>query len=66
MNRVADLETMDRAALVAAWAGVFGTPAPKGLSRAFLRRFLATEVQTRRRGGIGRRTKAVLEAPAAT
>ena len=52
MIRVADLETMDRAALIAAWTELFGTPAPKGLSQAFLRRFLATEIQTRRLGGL--------------
>ena len=62
MIRLADLETMDRAALVAAWAGTFGSPAPKGLSRAFLRRFLATEIQTRCRGGPSRATRSALEA----
>lgn len=60
MIRVTDLETMDRAALVAAWSEIFGCPAPKSLSRAFLRRFLATEVQVRRRGGLGKRTMAAL------
>jgi hypothetical protein len=60
MIRIADLETMDRAALVAAWSMVFGTPAPKSLSQAFLRRFLATEFQTRRRGGLSKQTKAAL------
>ncbi|RYH06260.1 DUF2924 domain-containing protein [Tropicimonas sp. IMCC6043] len=60
MIRVADLETMDRAALIAAWTDVFGTPVPKGLSRSFLRRFLATEIQTRRSGGLPARVRKVL------
>ncbi len=52
MIRVSDLETMDRAALIAAWAEVFAAPAPKGISRSFLRRFLAIEIQTRRSGSL--------------
>lgn len=52
MIEVRDLETMDRDALIAAWAAVFGKPAPKGMSQSFLRRFLAMEIQTRRRGGM--------------
>ena len=57
---VSDLETMDRAALIAAWPKIFGTAAPKGLSRTFLRCFLATEVQKRRFGGLPRRVKTAL------
>ncbi|MDU8913210.1 DUF2924 domain-containing protein [Aestuariicoccus sp. MJ-SS9] len=49
---VARIETMDRAALVAAWTDLFGTPVPKSLSQAFLRRFLAFELQSRRYGGL--------------
>jgi hypothetical protein len=49
---VSDLETMDRAALLAAWSTVFGTPVPKNISRPFLRRFLAFELQARRTGGL--------------
>ncbi len=45
---VAEIETMDRAALIAAWDAVFGTPVPKRLSSPFLRRFLAFEMQARR------------------
>jgi len=37
---------------VAAWSEVFGTPVPKRLSRPFLRRFLAFEVQARQHGGL--------------
>ncbi|SDL26002.1 DUF2924 domain-containing protein [Aliiruegeria lutimaris] len=60
MIRVADLQTMDRAALIAAWVEVFGTPVPKGLSQSFLRRFLATEIQTRRSGGLPTRIRKAL------
>ena len=49
---VAEIETMDREALIAAWDEVFGTPVPKRLSIPFLRRFLAFEVQARQRGGL--------------
>ena len=41
MIGVEDLETMDRAALLAAWSEIFRSPAPKGMSQTFLRRFLA-------------------------
>jgi len=58
---VAEIEAMDRAALLAAWDNLFGTPAPKGLSRAFLRRFIAFEVQARRDGGLPRGFLAGLE-----
>ena len=49
---VAEIETVDRAALIAAWKEVFGTPAPKRLSSPFLRQFLAVEVQAHERGGL--------------
>lgn len=49
---VAEIEAMDRAALTAAWDQFFKTPVPKSLSRPFLRRFLAFEVQARRMGGL--------------
>lgn len=49
---VAEIETMDRAALIAAWTQVFGTPVPKRLSSPFLRRFLAFEIQARESGGL--------------
>ena len=61
MIRVADLETMDRAALLAAWTNTFGAPAPKGISRTFLRRFLAFEIQARRMGGLSKQTTAALK-----
>jgi hypothetical protein len=58
---VADLETMDRAALVAVWSEVFGSPAPKSMGRNFLRRFLAFEIQARRRGGLPKSVVTALE-----
>ena len=51
MPLIADIEAMDRAALITASAEAFGTPVPKRLSRPFLRRFLAFEVQARQSGG---------------
>ena len=49
---VAGIEAMDRAALIAAWTGLFRSPVPKGLSQSFLRRFLAFEAQARQFGGL--------------
>lgn len=49
---VRDLETMDRAGLIALWHDLFGGPPPKSLSRPFLRRALAFEVQARAMGGL--------------
>jgi hypothetical protein len=60
MIRLSDLETMDRAALLAAWSDLFCAPAPKGISRMFLRRFIAFEIQARRSGGLSKRTMAQL------
>ena len=52
MPTVAEIEAMDRAALLAAWSDLVGSRVPKGLSQPFLRRFLAFEVQARRGGGL--------------
>jgi len=49
---VAEVKAMDRTELVATWAETFGAPAPKNLSRTFMRRFLAFEIQARRQGGL--------------
>ena len=49
---VTELEAMDRAALSTVWNQVFATPIPKRLSSAFLRRFIAFEMQSRERGGL--------------
>ena len=60
MIRTEDLETMDRADLIAAWNGVFGRPVPKGLSQSMLRRFLAFDLQARRAGGLSKTAQAAL------
>lgn len=52
IHSIADIETMGRTALIAAWSEVFGTPVPKRLSRPFLRRFVAFETQARQSGGL--------------
>lgn len=49
---LAEIETMDRAALIAACDVVFGTPVPKRLSSPVLRRYLAFEMQARGSGGL--------------
>ena len=51
---ISDIDTMDRAALSAAWTDLFSEPVPKSLSQAFLRRFIAFEIQARRQGGLPR------------
>lgn len=61
MIRTSDLETMDRAALLAAWSTVFKSPAPKGISRPFLRLFLAYELQALRSGGLPKHVEAALK-----
>ena len=58
---VADIEAMDRAALMTAWSDLFQSPVPKGLSQPFLRRFLAFEAQARRFGGLPKRFLADLD-----
>jgi hypothetical protein len=65
MITLADLETMDRAALTAAWSRIMGSPVPKGLSKPFLRRFLAFEIQARRAGGLPKGFVGQLRAKAA-
>ncbi len=62
---VGEIETMDRAALIAAWDTLFDMPVPKGLSRSFLRRFIAFQVQARQRGGLPRGFVAELQKKAA-
>ena len=59
--KVADIEAMDRAALLAAWSYLFQTPVPKGLSQSLLRRFLAFEVQARQLGGLPKGFRADLD-----
>lgn len=61
---VTDIETMDRSALIVAWKEAFHTSVPKGLSKGLMRRFLAIDVQTRRNGGLSKKTQAALQKPA--
>lgn len=58
---VAEIEAMDRTALISAWSLVFATSVPKSLSQQFIRRFLAFEVQARRSGGLPKGFVAKLE-----
>jgi len=60
---IAQIEAMDRAALVAAWSKTFRTPVPKSLSKALMRRFLAVEIQTRQLGGLSKKAQAALRQP---
>ena len=62
---VGAIEAMDRKALIAAWADLFRSPVPKGLSQSFLRRFLAFEVQARQFGGLPKDFMVALERRAA-
>ena len=47
-----DIEALDREGLLTLWQDCFGTPAPKGISLTYLRRFVAFEVQARQKGGL--------------
>lgn len=60
MITVDDLQSMDRAALVAAWDQAFQTPVPKGISRSFLRWFLAFELQAHQYGGLPKSVESAL------
>ena len=64
MMQIDNLAAMDRAALLAAWSKTFGSPAPKGISRTFLRRFLAFEIQAQRLGDLPRHVAVALMRPA--
>jgi hypothetical protein len=64
MMTVAEIETMDRAALIAAWSKIMKSPVPKGLSKTLIRRFLVTEIQSRQLGGLPASLKKALSKPA--
>jgi hypothetical protein len=49
---IMDLDTLKRNDLLEHWRALFGKPPPRGLSSAFLRRFIAFETQVRTRGGL--------------
>lgn len=50
--KIRDLEAMEREPLIEVWAATFRTPVPRRLSKSLIRRFLATEIQVRRFGGL--------------
>ena len=60
---LAELETLDRAALIEAWSRMLQTPVPKGVSQTLMRRFLAIAIQTRRYGGLPKRVQTALCQP---
>ena len=49
---ITELQALDRVALLDLWRATFTDPPPKRLSAPFLRRFIAFELQARRRGGL--------------
>jgi len=61
--KMVDLEAMDRMALIALWSHTFRTAVPKGLSKSLIRRFLATEIQTREVGGLPASLRSALSKP---
>ena len=63
---VQDLETMDRTALAGAWDETFGTLVPKRLSKPFMRRFIAFELQARAEGRVPKSLRNKLKRLAAT
>ena len=63
-GRIGDLDSLDRAGLQRAWEQTFGTPPPRSLARAFMRRVLAHERQCRTYGGHSAATRRALAAMA--
>ena len=61
MPQIDEIEMMDRQQLLALWQDLFDVPPPKSLSRPFLRRVLAFEVQARAMGGLPKGFSAKLE-----
>ena len=61
MSALPDLEAMAREALLAVWATTLGGEPPSRLSRPFLRRILAFELQAREQGGLPAAVKRKLE-----
>jgi hypothetical protein len=50
-----EIEAMDRAALVALWPQLMGSPVPRSISQPLLRRFLAWQAQVAAQGGLSAR-----------
>ena len=63
MVQLEDIGSMTRAALLDAWQDVFQTPAPKGLSRSMMSRFLAFEIQVQAKRGLSRNSQRALAKP---
>lgn len=57
---ISDLNPLDRRELLREWRKTFNTPPAHGMSRPFLRRFIAFETQARHFGGLPKQTKKVL------
>lgn len=57
---LADLNTLDRSDLIQNWQKLFTSPVPKGLSKPFLRRLIAIELQSQQLGGLPKRVIAAL------
>ena len=51
-NDVAVFDTLERAALLAAWRRTIKTPPPKGISRQLMVQILAYEAQVQQHGGL--------------
>jgi len=49
---IAEIETLDRAALSALWRDLFGCAVPVQMSQPILRRFISFEIQARAEGGL--------------
>lgn len=60
---LSEIETADRAGLGALWRELHGRDVPKGMSQSLIRRFLATDFQSRRFGGLPREVRARLVKP---
>ena len=62
---VHEIEAMDRDQLRALWSRILADPVPPRLSTPLMRRILAFEVQARRHGGLGAKTRRALAKAAA-
>jgi hypothetical protein len=61
-QEIAQLLALDRRGCLARWQAVFGVPAPRHLSLAFLRQALAHQAQVAAFGGLGARARRALAA----
>ena len=61
MISVEVLPDMDRHALVALWTRTFRSSPPPKMSQDLMRRFIAFEIQAKRRGGLAPRLRKALE-----